>query len=260
MFGQVVDEFIDQSVDLIGRENYFDAFKILFPLIKRSFYLKNRFPEPTVPFLKIHQKLLGTFNSFESLIEAPELESKIQKKIISLITLSYVLVDDDLEKDIILKQSLTIEGQKKLGDLFKTLSFNFTSKKHEQFVRSLEFVSSGDVKINYSPSTIFVELLSWRMHLTNHISRVMDLALSTQISSRLKEQLLSLEIEKDKDHQKLVELALNEIKTNRSFKFFVWLYSNHLNIWEQNRDDILEFLDHKGHGVHVHKHASAPSP
>lgn len=94
------EELSSVYTDFLSAQNYVDAYKLIFLLVKKSFYIKSKITKENARFLKNHVTLLELFKEITEIIEAPEFKEEINTQIIELITSSYITANLEEEKQI----------------------------------------------------------------------------------------------------------------------------------------------------------------
>ena len=251
LFQEVVEELQDQIKDLVGRDNYVDASIILVPLIKKSFYFKNRFQVIPERFLSSHLHLVEILNTIYSIIEAPSLRSRNAQDIIKLLELSYVQLIHQKEKDLI----INILKERIHNDLLKETaeqrSLDSISNPFRQFLIGLIHICSHKREyMKEEVGAIFIELFSWYNHGHDYFEELIEIANNNRIPVRFIEKLITLETGSLSLKTRQSELALKSIAKYKSFSIFKWVISNERSKWEESKSRILELLkENKEHTI-----------
>lgn len=249
LFSQVVEEMSDQIIDLVGKENYVDAFLILFPLLKKSFYLKRRFKDVPQSFYMVHSKLIELIKSLQRVIEAPDLKSRITKNIVEIIAYSYVQLNTLPEKELIISQLETESGKKKVKKVIESTQFDSSNKAYKNFITALKFVCDSDYQYRDGAiplGAIYIEINSWLQLNANFNKYLVKIAQRPELPLRFKERLLESLVDHKPYVRELTQVALSTLKENQSFPIFQWLYQQNRSAWLEIRSEVLQSLERKG--------------
>tara|TARA_Y100000385_G_C13107604_1_gene649302 strand:- start:4100 stop:5302 length:1203 start_codon:yes stop_codon:yes gene_type:complete len=243
LFYQVVEELHDQIKDLIGLDNLVAASSILTPLIRKSFYFKNRFVDIPDAFTKTHLHLVEILNTIHDIIEAPSLKLQNAKNVITLLKLSYVELLHFKEKKLILNLLKSNSNHRMVLLALKEQVSPSYNKAYRQFLSALSFICSKNrQKDTLDIGNIFVEIFSWQQKGYDYLDELFDIGKKHFLPSRFVEKLLTLSPKNDIQKALQIELALVSIEKNRSSTIFKWVYKNHPLIWQESREQITDRL------------------
>lgn len=246
LFQKVVEELLDQIKDLIGRDNYIDASAILIPLIKKSFYFKNRFKEIPDAFYKSHLLLVEILRTVHSIIEAPSLVAENSMKIFDLLKLSYVSLTDLKEKELILDLLHVKSNRVIVHDIIEQKNRDVVSPSYQQFINAAYYICGGqNVQFAGDVGGTFIELYTWEQHGKYFLEELLQFAQKYPLPTRFVEKLLTLSPSKPNQVSLQTDLALDNITRKNSFVIFKWVFENHTIEWKNNRSDILDKLKAK---------------
>ena len=244
LFTEVVDEMKDQIIDLVGNENYLDAFKILLPLLKKSFYFKHRFLDVPAGFRSVHLKLVELINSLQKVIEAPALQSSFTSDIIDILAFSYVQFDSSSEKLLIVSQLDRFGVKQHIHDVLGSKRMTHDKKEWHNFLIALKYICNTNDFQNLtttSASAIYMEVSSWATFLPPFHDTLLGLAQRSELPLRFKEQLLN-SFQDDKQYNQLSQIAIDGIKEHHSLPMIKWLYQNNSSKWSEIRQGVMDQL------------------
>lgn len=245
LFLEVVEELRDQTIDMVGRDNYFDAFQVLYPLVKRSFYFKSRFPDVPRRLMDTHANIVSLLKALHQVLEAPELRSEVQRKIAELLTLSYVQVNNYKEKELFLDLLSSIESRNITKGILNNMIPLNRDKNHDHFIEALKYVVNHlkyAVRNQSSMIPVFSEILSWHRQNPVYEDEIIMLAQRSDIPVRMKENVLG-QLEKNENNRDLLgHIALDTLTNFHSYNGFLWLSRNDRPLWEKHREVILKDL------------------
>ena len=242
LFAQVVDEMNDQIKDLIGQDNYIDASLILIPLIKKSFYFKNRFENVPLSFLTSHINLIQILQTIQEIVEAPALKLQIAGRIIDLLSFSYIKFIDIKEKELIINQLDIKRNRTKVLHILSELSHPNEDKNYVVFISALHFVCSDKSTKNLIPSevgNIFLEIYTWLKIRPNYLRYLIDIAQNADLPLRFTEKVLVLKTTEKNLQKEQSKIAIDGLKKQTTFNFFKWLYANDRRTWAKERPTII---------------------
>ncbi|MEE9373377.1 MAG: hypothetical protein V3V00_10025 [Saprospiraceae bacterium] len=243
LFNEVVAELYDQIKDLVGHENYIDASLILIPLIKKSFYFKNRFENIPIAFLNSHLLLVDILNAIHGIIEAPSLKTQNAYKMIDLMALSYVDLSHPPEKNIILNLLSEPNNKTYILSILNTQSYHPITKSYAIYLNALRHICGDNIPdIEKEIGSIFIEIYNWKLASNNHIDDLLNIAAEHKLPTRFIEKLLSIKL-KDNDRKlKQIQIAIASIIKYRSYNIFRWVHLKAHKEWKIQRPVIFQKL------------------
>ena len=243
LFKEVSEEVYDQIKDLIGGDNYVDALLILVPLIKKSFYFKKRFEEIPETFIKNHLHLVELLRTLQNLIEAPKLKNDNAEKIIDLLKLSYLIVDQKEEKRLFVDLIGINANKEKITEDSTLLG---SHKAHNQFIRALRYVCQTNDKVeSLDIGKTFIEIFEWNHWNSDFLIHLFKIAEEHSLPVRFIEKLLSLEIQNEELRNRQKEICIQAISKYNSFPLFLWLFQKDPKLWEEKRNTIIDRIKEK---------------
>lgn len=102
---------------LLREEDYVLAYEILFPILKKSFYIKTHLTKENNRLLNNHQLLINRFLEMTILIEAPALRISLNDQLIELLRSSYISANTPEEQKIWLYCSMWSDCREALRDI-----------------------------------------------------------------------------------------------------------------------------------------------
>jgi len=242
LFRNVSEEIYDQIKDLIGNDNYVDALQILIPLIQKSFYFKNRFESVPDAFLKNHLHLNEVLYTLHNAIEAPKLLADSSEKIIHLLSLSYVKMEDQDEKQLILNLIDSKANKTKIIKHLESISWEGTDR-HSKFLHALLYSCNSNMIIPAANvGQVFIEIYSWYQSDPSHFRKLIELAENYSIPPRFLDKLFHHQVQHEEVFDLQKKLAIESINKAKSYNAYDWLLQTAPDFWRIHKKEVLELL------------------
>ncbi|NNC94221.1 MAG: hypothetical protein HKN92_01585 [Chitinophagales bacterium] len=114
VFIKITGELMDQLKSYVQQNDLIEAYKLIFQLLKKSFYIKYNHAPSHEKFIDNHEMLLKNFLEILSMIEAPEFRLSAASELLNLLSSSYITLHSKMEKELWIRVYKSIDDRQKL--------------------------------------------------------------------------------------------------------------------------------------------------
>ncbi len=122
-FVKICGELLDCFKSYIQQNDFIEAYRLIFGMVKKSFYIKFHYGPSRDHFIENHENLLKNFHETIDLIEAPEFRQSVLKDLADFLSSSYITLHSANERGLWVQLIKTSDDK----DLLLTVNQKFLS-------------------------------------------------------------------------------------------------------------------------------------